>query len=86
MITERCDTCYGKKTIMALGALIKECPKCKGVGHVKIEESKTITVESEVDKFIDVEIDYVNEQLKESEIKITRRGRPKKVLNEREEA
>jgi len=89
MIT-RCDCCIGKKTIIGLGALIKDCPKCKGIGHIKTEEKKEITIESKmdklVDKFIDVEVEYVNEHLQNSEIKLTRRGRPKKVNDERAKA
>lgn len=38
MTTTRCETCVGKKTILALGGLVKECPNCKGIGHVKVEE------------------------------------------------
>lgn len=38
MTTTRCDTCVGRRTIIGLGGLVKECPTCKGVGHVKIEE------------------------------------------------
>jgi transposase len=45
MTTQRCDCCIGKKTILGLGALIKECPKCKGVGHVKVD--------AEIKKFTD---------------------------------
>jgi hypothetical protein len=30
--------CAGKKTIVGLGSMIKECPSCHGVGHVKIDE------------------------------------------------
>ncbi len=35
MIT-RCPCCVGKKTIVGLGAMIKDCPNCKGVGHVTV--------------------------------------------------
>ena len=39
MTTTRCETCVGKKTILGLGGLVKSCPKCNGVGHVKIEDN-----------------------------------------------
>jgi hypothetical protein len=37
MTTARCETCSGKKTIIGLGMITKQCPGCKGVGHVKVE-------------------------------------------------
>jgi phage FluMu protein Com len=37
MTTTRCETCCGKKTILGLGMINKQCPDCKGVGHIKIE-------------------------------------------------
>ena len=37
MTTTRCETCVGKKTIVGLGMISKQCPDCKGVGHVKVE-------------------------------------------------
>jgi len=39
MTTTRCETCVGRRTIIGLGGLVKECPGCKGVGHVKVAES-----------------------------------------------
>ena len=41
MTTKRCETCVGRRTIVGLGGLIKECPACKGVGHVKVDEPVT---------------------------------------------
>lgn len=35
MIT-RCSSCLGKKTIIGLGSLIQDCPKCDGIGHIKV--------------------------------------------------
>ena len=37
MTTTRCETCNGKKTVTGLGMISKQCPNCKGVGHVKVE-------------------------------------------------
>jgi DnaJ-class molecular chaperone len=37
MILNRCDSCCGKKTIVAPGNFVKECPKCAGIGYVKID-------------------------------------------------
>jgi len=33
----RCETCKGKKKMMALGGLIKDCVGCSGVGFVSVE-------------------------------------------------
>ena len=33
----RCDSCCGKKTIVAPGNFVKECPKCSGIGYVKVD-------------------------------------------------
>lgn len=30
----RCATCNGKKSVMGLGMLEKECPTCYGVGYI----------------------------------------------------
>lgn len=35
MAYDRCSCCNGKKTIIGLGGMIKECKECNGVGHVK---------------------------------------------------
>jgi hypothetical protein len=29
----------GKRTIMGMGCLIKECPQCDGVGHIEAKKS-----------------------------------------------
>ncbi len=31
---ERCTHCDGRKKIMGMGGLQKDCPTCMGVGHV----------------------------------------------------
>lgn len=35
MAYERCPCCHGKKQIIGLGNLVKDCKECNGVGHVK---------------------------------------------------
>ena len=40
MTTKRCDICNGKQQITSLGGIMKQCPGCQGVGHVKIEQAK----------------------------------------------
>lgn len=40
MMYNRCDSCCGKKTILGLGGIVKDCSKCNGVGYVKVEEPK----------------------------------------------
>ncbi len=36
----RCDSCHGKKTVIGLGNIVKDCPACKGVGYVNFEPAK----------------------------------------------
>lgn len=38
MSVTRCDCCMGKKTVIGLGAIVKDCPNCKGVGYVKVDD------------------------------------------------
>ena len=62
---QRCPKCIGKKVVMGLGCMTKECPQCDGVGHIKIvldhDEHK------EVDNIVAIESNK------------PKRGRPKKV-------
>lgn len=39
MTTIRCYKCDGKKTIIGLGMINKECDCCHGVGHVKVADA-----------------------------------------------
>jgi hypothetical protein len=32
----RCAVCAGKKVIMGLGSMLKECSACDGIGHVTV--------------------------------------------------
>jgi Ribonuclease G/E len=36
---ERCSSCSGKKKVVGLGSIIKDCPYCKGIGHIKCNDS-----------------------------------------------
>jgi DnaJ-class molecular chaperone len=36
MSTVRCDGCHGKRYLIGLGGMQKECPACRGVGYVKL--------------------------------------------------
>jgi hypothetical protein len=43
MTYDRCPCCLGKKKLMGLGAIMKDCHECHGVGYVKpVEEVKPI--------------------------------------------
>ena len=42
---KRCECCNGKKTILALGGLIKKCRECSGVGHISTAVEKELTDE-----------------------------------------
>lgn len=35
MTYDRCPCCLGKKKLMGLGAIMKDCHECHGVGYVK---------------------------------------------------
>jgi hypothetical protein len=37
---DRCPTCHGKRTLMGMGGMVKNCHHCKGVGHIKVEEKE----------------------------------------------
>ena len=38
MALDRCPACLGRKKIIGLGNMIKDCGVCHGVGYVKVEE------------------------------------------------
>jgi len=44
MTTERCGNCRGRRVIIGLGCIEKDCPNCKGVGHVKVDTVDTSVV------------------------------------------
>ncbi len=35
-----CDACYGKKMILGLGGIAKECDKCCGTGFISSPDDK----------------------------------------------
>lgn len=35
---ERCDACMGKKKILGLGSIMKDCPECRGIGWIDVPE------------------------------------------------
>jgi hypothetical protein len=39
MAYSRCDACGGRKTVMGLGTIFKDCIKCDGVGWLEPEAS-----------------------------------------------
>ena len=42
MSVTRCDTCTGRKTVIGLGCMIKECPTCYGVGFVTVKDEPVV--------------------------------------------
>lgn len=38
MALTRCECCDGRRTIVGLGGMKRDCDNCHGVGFVKIEE------------------------------------------------
>ena len=92
---ERCYSCMGKKTIIGLGALIKDCPVCDGVGHITIkEDSDCIDLPNEPINLFNNKGQHIlsiesKDVINHDELcKKTKqqRGRPKKVNNERRES
>lgn len=69
MIT-RCPKCTGKKIIMGLGSMIKTCPECDGVGHVKVTDK--------VEKDTMLNMDSVNKSI-EDHLKIDKRTKAYKA-------
>lgn len=37
----RCEACLGKKKMMGLGSMMKDCMVCRGVGYIKAALCKT---------------------------------------------
>ena len=37
----RCESCLGRKTMMGMGGMKKDCPLCKGIGYIKTKEDKS---------------------------------------------
>lgn len=45
-----CGACFGKKKVLCLGNLVKECPNCNGIGHVdEIDKNFIKDVEETMD-------------------------------------
>jgi len=42
----RCEACQGRKIIVGLGAMERECVVCRGIGFIEQEEEKVNSVES----------------------------------------
>lgn len=47
MAYERCPSCKGKKTILAIGNMMRKCPTCKGVGHVAVAEHLEVIINND---------------------------------------
>ncbi len=52
MNIEQCPSCRGKKKILSLGNIIKDCVHCKGIGHV--EKKVAVPDSSKDNKYIKV--------------------------------
>ena len=58
MKIERCTLCNGRKEVNGIGGMTKECPRCFGIGHVKVEEALLEVDEKlakQVDSFVKAE-------------------------------
>jgi hypothetical protein len=47
---KRCETCSGRKQVMGLGWMIKDCPGCHGIGWIKKEKYPEENSYSEIDE------------------------------------
>lgn len=48
MTVKKCDMCKGSKKTKGLGMIIKECPKCSGIGYTTIGESIVLPVSDQI--------------------------------------
>jgi hypothetical protein len=37
MALDKCPSCKGRKSVMGMGMIVKNCSNCKGVGYVEVE-------------------------------------------------
>lgn len=50
MNMQRCDTCNGRKRTLGMGGIIKECKPCNGIGWIKLDAPKAVTMEKATEK------------------------------------
>jgi hypothetical protein len=81
MIT-RCPKCTGKKVIMGMGGILKNCPECKGIGHVKFDNEVGLVQIQDAPKMGKLTKEQIQRAV-DSVSKPRRPGRPKKVNDER---
>lgn len=51
MAYKRCDGCNGRKVVIGLGMIEKDCPVCAGVGYVGEKDKED---SKDVDKKLDI--------------------------------
>lgn len=74
----RCDECQGKKVVMGLGCMQKDCSKCKAIGWLDID---VVVAEQKVDLFLDdKEKDIIDDVAYTKPPTYPRRGRQKRVV------
>ena len=44
MSSKRCELCNGKKKIIGLGMIEKDCDECNGVGYVQIKTEVEVKI------------------------------------------
>ncbi len=42
MALTRCECCDGRRTIVGLGGMKRDCDNCHGVGHVKVDVESVV--------------------------------------------
>lgn len=68
MQVTRCLLCLGQKVISSPGMMYKDCPECKGVGHIEVKEDVKVKDE-EAPKSKPVETEEVKTKEVAKEIK-----------------
>lgn len=46
---KRCDSCMGRKKLLGLGGMIKDCKVCGGVGHVAVKPVVVVIAPNKID-------------------------------------
>lgn len=74
----RCLVCNGRKTVMSLGGMRKECDECHGIGHVSISES-TVRENRTIAKMTEAAQNSTNKE--NLTVRIRKDGSPKRAYN-----
>lgn len=71
----RCTQCNGRKKILSLGNMIKDCSQCRGLGHIE-EKKEELELKSPA---LDSRSSSITDVINTSPASIKKRGRKKKT-------